>query len=460
MDYWSALDLLGLDDDDALTRERVRRTYMRKLREHPPEKDPEGFQRLREAYEALRHHVPEGERVVEEAPARVEVVEAPAPAPEVELPGINVGALLDVMPLERPSLYSFKREDEPAVEQVGGPIADELPGEVPRVAEAPPVEAAPEPDEVARPALALADLVDKLLVLLQHDEVDEAIAIEDEWRRHGDSDDHRRASDDVALRWALTRDLLTVAPMLPVVIVRALAKGIAAHDVASAGPALVDFRMRAPKTADEVNTLLATRAPDLHKHVRDALYVAPPLPRPAPRPRPYTPITPATSSSSSGRGSLWFLVPALALFARLAASGDCSGSHSSYRVPEVKIDPELLRYHPPDFSKLDLAPPAPPAPGELDTLPPLDPTASRDRLLGDITFEITELTLHHVLTAKQQQLVDSLQSYVYADMCPRMRPALARVETSGIGPAALQYVKPIRERVDIVCPAPAKKKKA
>ena len=55
MDLRAALAVLGLEEGPELTRDQVRRTYMRKLREHPPERDPEGFKKLREAYEMARH---------------------------------------------------------------------------------------------------------------------------------------------------------------------------------------------------------------------------------------------------------------------------------------------------------------------------------------------------------------------------------------------------------------------
>jgi curved DNA-binding protein CbpA len=46
--------VLGLDetaDDDA-----VRAAYLTALRQSPPDRDPEGFRRIREAYDALRDH--------------------------------------------------------------------------------------------------------------------------------------------------------------------------------------------------------------------------------------------------------------------------------------------------------------------------------------------------------------------------------------------------------------------
>ncbi|MDP2659676.1 MAG: DnaJ domain-containing protein [Dehalococcoidia bacterium] len=43
---------LGIDPD--ATGDEIRRAYLEKVREHPPERDPEGFKRVREAYEHLR----------------------------------------------------------------------------------------------------------------------------------------------------------------------------------------------------------------------------------------------------------------------------------------------------------------------------------------------------------------------------------------------------------------------
>ena len=52
-DHWS---MLGLEEP---TRDisAVKRAYARKSREYHPEEDPEGFLRLREAYQIGRAHV-------------------------------------------------------------------------------------------------------------------------------------------------------------------------------------------------------------------------------------------------------------------------------------------------------------------------------------------------------------------------------------------------------------------
>ncbi len=47
-----AYGILGIQPD--ATPAEVRQAYLRKVREHPPERDPEGFKRVREAYETLR----------------------------------------------------------------------------------------------------------------------------------------------------------------------------------------------------------------------------------------------------------------------------------------------------------------------------------------------------------------------------------------------------------------------
>jgi curved DNA-binding protein CbpA len=43
-----------LEIDPGASPAEVRLAYLQKVREHPPERDPEGFKRVREAYEVLR----------------------------------------------------------------------------------------------------------------------------------------------------------------------------------------------------------------------------------------------------------------------------------------------------------------------------------------------------------------------------------------------------------------------
>jgi hypothetical protein len=54
MDVAEAFATLELGEHTALTPEAIRRAYLRQVRVHSPERDPEGFRRVREAYELAR----------------------------------------------------------------------------------------------------------------------------------------------------------------------------------------------------------------------------------------------------------------------------------------------------------------------------------------------------------------------------------------------------------------------
>jgi len=52
-DSWDkAREVLGVDA--SATDEQVRAAYLAKVREHPPDRDPEAFERVRDAYDQLR----------------------------------------------------------------------------------------------------------------------------------------------------------------------------------------------------------------------------------------------------------------------------------------------------------------------------------------------------------------------------------------------------------------------
>jgi curved DNA-binding protein CbpA len=79
MDPFAVLDLKETADDEA-----VRAAYLRALRTSPPDRDPEGFRRIRAAYEALR-----------DAESRLALrLFGPAPL-------ANLDELLDAFPEER-----------------------------------------------------------------------------------------------------------------------------------------------------------------------------------------------------------------------------------------------------------------------------------------------------------------------------------------------------------------------
>ena len=468
MDYWSALEVLGLEDDDELDREQVRRTYMRRLREHPPERDPEGFRLLREAYESVRNIVPDAPRVAKEEPAKIVIVEAPA-TETVDTPAS------DSPPSANGTSYSLKGDaivkDDLRVDDI-----DELPDDDDEIDddddeidddddepddidddeiddddasyEHRPIDV----DELGRPTMSLSTLVDKLLVLLQHEEVDEALALEREWRAHGDTDDHRQANAYIALKWALTRELLAVAGNLPAPVTRALAKGIDGSDFAPIRPELERYRHTNPHQAEDANVVLATRANDIYQQIKGTLYVAP-APRP-PQHQYFAPNPPSVSSKSSFSG-IGVGIAAMLILVRVMARSDCSttSSYDKYKIniPNIKLDPYVYKAPDIDYSKLA---------GTLDEPKLADPTADRSQLMYEISDELYRLKLYEY-DGEIVARADALATQVYTEDCAKMRPALKKLEDDSLSPSAhaKKFIVAIHARVEIVCPAPKPKPK-
>lgn len=88
---------LGVDPD--ATGAEIRRAYLDKVREHPPERDPEGFKRVREAYEQLRSPRKRAELALldlREGPAEFDL-ERLRDEPPPPFPGQYVDHLLAIM---------------------------------------------------------------------------------------------------------------------------------------------------------------------------------------------------------------------------------------------------------------------------------------------------------------------------------------------------------------------------
>ncbi len=60
--------VLGIDE--SATDERIRRAYLAAVREHPPDRDPEGFERVRDAYTAVTDPGGRAERLIRGADPR------------------------------------------------------------------------------------------------------------------------------------------------------------------------------------------------------------------------------------------------------------------------------------------------------------------------------------------------------------------------------------------------------
>ena len=411
-----ALAILGLDGDDGLTQNHVKRTYLRKLKDHPPERDPDGFQRLREAYELVREYA-DGERA---EPAFV----APAPAPA---PFIPIQPLWDPAPMkvEEPE----PEPEPPVIEPPPPPIATQPPATMI-------VEEAPD--------LLLEDRMATVLNLLQHDEHDAANELAAAWR---EADDHRNSKDGL-VKWALTRELLGAATVLPKPVVRLLAQGIADGDMTGPKQALVQFHAQRPFEAEEAHIVLAKRAPSLHGMIGNALARKQPVFQ-------HTYAPPVQRSSSGGGGRIAWIGAVLALgIVRLIAAGSHSSSYDYTPPPRIEIDPRL--YQPmPDFQMpVHVQVPAPP--------PEFQPDADLELQRAEIYESIAALRTFGN-AADLQVDAELLERALDRDDCETMRAHTMTIaglpasdDPERARSVALHFAA-IRERLDKICP-PAKPK--
>jgi hypothetical protein len=345
-DRRAALELLGLTTGEPVTHDRLRRAYLRRLRAHPPERDPDGFRRLREAFEQLEpwarmhdhmqaaaaepepsgapaHGSDEPERS-EAPPHLAEQADASATAPETAAAeGPETAAAID-------------RLDDPA--GPGNPPRDDRP--VARESKASEGEAGSAP--TADPPATLSDVTDEILALFQAGKLDAALDLADDWRLSA-ADDHREVSPHDAQRWALTRELLDVAPQLPDSLRRAIARGIATDNLAAECSAPEVFLALSSLQTVKLARYLARRATNLFKVLAEPLQSSLRLrntPEPSSRgtPRP---------SSRGNRAAIWAGV--VIVVALLRSAGSCdrtshnTGDFDHIPAQGLRLDPEVVR---------------------------------------------------------------------------------------------------------------------
>lgn len=365
-----ARQVLMLEGDEPITRDRLRRAYMRQLRKFPPERDPDGFRRLREALELVEKQI-----AWEEIRAKLEAArERNQRAVEAEDADAHAHAA--------PPVADVRAHTEPLVVVVASPLFPVAPR--PTTVPAPP----------ADPDRALADLIAAALAHLEAGEINPALQLVGEWRKHP-LDDRRVISAITAQHWALTRDLLKIAMGLPASVLRGFAATIARDDLAPLRQAAIGYGgLRVGNLAD-MQAFLTKRAPNLRKLLDSALPGTDPSDLPARRTAAYA--DPPPTKPRWRAGPVVAVVLALSALPRVAC-------HAHDPQPSQAIPANLHV----DLPRLD-------EDVRLGLITRLDGAAT------DATLDADRRTAAHNLS---QLLLDNAP-------CPQLRPALHLVTSGG-----------------------------
>jgi hypothetical protein len=358
------MELLGLAPDEPVTHDRLRRAYLRRLKTCSPERDPEGFQRLREAFEAVEAYARMHDAMVaaHDRAAFAQAASAPiATRIEVMEPRVARGP----EPTIEPAADAHDEQRDDVLEQLLDRIDDE-PDDTDDTDDADDPGESAEHGDPAGAAPSLDGVSAEILALLERDQVDAALDLRDRWNRSA-LDDHRAVSPRVVLRWALTRELLEIAVALPTALRTALAKAIAAGELSLAHGEVNIYQAIHPERSRDVARHMARRAPNLYKVFGSGLQ------RGAER-------FENGRQQTGGRSLAWSIWILIAVGSALVRAGSCTQSspRDMYRNPssEIQLDPatvERLRTRlegtPPAFNENGLKNP-PPWPSEAPGAPP------------------------------------------------------------------------------------------
>ncbi|MCA9699641.1 MAG: J domain-containing protein [Myxococcales bacterium] len=243
MDRDEALSLLGVDAGaDPRT---VKRAYLRRLKKTKPERDPEGFKRLREAYELLEQEQDhqeedhEHEPQPEFAPSSANVVEVPQP-PSSEPRASFADCVHDIhMALEDGDL-------DRACEQAAAAIARS--------------------ESMEAPALPAALMVDLTLSALSSasDPAPARYAFRS-WSAHSNVFDATRGEleNDELAKLALVAELVELPPDFPRPVAQLIATALFSGDPDSERDRLCDLTDERPAMAIHAQETLMRHAPGL-----------------------------------------------------------------------------------------------------------------------------------------------------------------------------------------------------
>jgi hypothetical protein len=323
-----ALAELGIDHDAGS--DGARRAYLRLLKTRKPETDPEGFMRLRAAYELVKVNLPYFEAFRARGPgvhtASVEVgaamVEVGAAMVEVDAAMVEVdAAMVDVpaMDLEVPAL----KVEVPAVAPDLGDV-DLMETLLARSAYEEAAEqallilaaAATRFDRPAPQVLSCLRLILGLHASAAPKKAREVSAAFAAWLASS-GQESARIRGHAAVLWALVRELDGLKKSLPDRVRAPIARAALAGDLEQAKTHLTIFRRRQRPAAEEAAELLRRKAPLIAAALADTL--DPPAPAPVPRER-----TPSHQRAESSRKGLWFLPMLLMGVLRVCLAADRS----------------------------------------------------------------------------------------------------------------------------------------
>jgi len=338
--FRDALEVMGLEDVEAMTPDQLRRAYLRRLRLHPPERDPDGFARLRAGFELLQRAVASRAALAAAGLRLVETDDGLGVVPEDEAAWSaaveEVEAAADEAAPDPPPEPAA--DDDIRAEGDDGAADEDVRAEAePDAADGEPaVDGVPPLDE-----MTMAELVDLLVELLQERAVDEAVDLERAWREEHDGDDCLRVDQHDSMRWLLARELVGVAGELPPPVLGALADGLAAGDLGTARARLEGFKSRASWASASASALLERRAPTIFPFVRGTLAAPPRADRPVRRR--------AGGGGGGGGGArpVWLLGLFAVMIVRVVM-----------QLGSTSTTPTYQHVDPPDLT--DLGPPPPP----------------------------------------------------------------------------------------------------
>jgi len=267
---------LGLAEDaDADT---VRRAYLRLLKTRKPEVDPDGFQRLREAYELAKDSAPVPTPTASPPPSG----DGEAEARVIELTGFDVTAFFQA-----------------------------LEGDNARAA----AKLIVEHDDWQRDHLPVGPCLHVLLQLHQKGQLRLARRLQSKIAdSHALADRGAWDSPEVPAMWSLARELGELDSDFPHEVREAIASGVLCGDLREARPKLRELRAENPARANLAELLLRQHAPSLHRVFANALY------------------TPRDNTRASSGARLWpFWSVAVLGMAVLRMCGSSSGSSQTHQ---------------------------------------------------------------------------------------------------------------------------------